>query len=125
MAGTTTSTETVTQAVLRILPTPDGTGTTQEVASSELQKQVSWVDGTLDNEQLGRKSSKVCCIYHKPRAFAESSSESSSSSGESDGEGAQRNGKDKKTKKCKHQEHYKAEKCCSSPSKPQNPSAER
>ena len=31
----------------------------------------------MDNEHLGKKSSKCCCIYHKPRAFGESSSESS------------------------------------------------
>jgi protein phosphatase 1 regulatory subunit 11 len=30
-----------------------------------------------DNEGLGRKSSKRCCIFHKPRAFGESSSDSS------------------------------------------------
>jgi protein phosphatase 1 regulatory subunit 11 len=33
----------------------------------------------VDNEGLGRKSSKVCCIYHKPREFGESSSEEDSS----------------------------------------------
>mmetsp|Transcript_17728 Transcript_17728/g.35379 ORF Transcript_17728/g.35379 Transcript_17728/m.35379 type:complete len:153 (+) Transcript_17728:157-615(+) len=39
---------------------------------------VVWTDGTVDNEGLNRKSSKRCCIYHKPRAFGESSTESSS-----------------------------------------------
>eukprot|EP00911_Craspedida_sp_UC1_P001485 UC1_evm3s1122 len=37
-----------------------------------------WAEGTIDNEHLGRKSSKSCCVYHKPRAFGESSTESSS-----------------------------------------------
>lgn len=37
----------------------------------------------IDNEGLGRKSSKVCCIYHKAREFGESSSEDDSSSDDS------------------------------------------
>ncbi|CAO1616776.1 unnamed protein product [Parajaminaea phylloscopi] len=43
-------------------------------------RRVVWSDDTVDNEGLGRKKSKICCIYHKPRAFDESSSEGSSSS---------------------------------------------
>lgn len=37
-----------------------------------------WTDETVDNEGMGRKKSKICCIYHKPKAFDESSDESSS-----------------------------------------------
>ena len=37
---------------------------------------VTWDESTVDNEGLGRKSSKRCCIFHKPREFGESSSES-------------------------------------------------
>ena len=33
-----------------------------------------------DNEGLGRKSSKRCCIFHKQRPFGESSTESSDDS---------------------------------------------
>jgi len=32
----------------------------------------------VDNEGLGRKSSKRCCIFRKQRAFGESSTESDS-----------------------------------------------
>ncbi|XP_069775447.1 E3 ubiquitin-protein ligase PPP1R11 [Narcine bancroftii] len=39
-------------------------------------KKVEWSSDTVDNEHLGRRSSKCCCIYEKPRAFGESSSES-------------------------------------------------
>uniref|UniRef100_A0A182MRH4 E3 ubiquitin-protein ligase PPP1R11 n=1 Tax=Anopheles culicifacies TaxID=139723 RepID=A0A182MRH4_9DIPT len=39
-------------------------------------KKVQWTNGTVDNEHLNRKKSKCCCIYVKPRAFGESSSES-------------------------------------------------
>jgi len=30
---------------------------------------VQWTADTIDNEHLGRKSSKKCCIYHAPRKF--------------------------------------------------------
>ncbi|KIP04280.1 hypothetical protein PHLGIDRAFT_129619 [Phlebiopsis gigantea 11061_1 CR5-6] len=41
---------------------------------------VVWRDDVVDNEGAGRKSSKICCIYHKPKRFDESSSEESSDS---------------------------------------------
>jgi len=61
-------------------------------------RRVAWTEDTIDNEGLGKKKSKsmyavllaclltfaVCCIYHKQRAFDESSSESSSDSDASD-----------------------------------------
>ncbi|WRT66496.1 uncharacterized protein IL334_003455 [Kwoniella shivajii] len=48
-----------------------------------LKKQrVVWSDETVDNEGMGKKKSKICCIYHKPKAFDESSDESSCSSSE-------------------------------------------
>ncbi|TQV97648.1 hypothetical protein V2A60_006612 [Cordyceps javanica] len=59
-------------------------------------RSVQWADDVVDNEGLGRKSSKVCCIYHKPKAVDESSDESSSDSSsdsESDYEDRMRRGK--------------------------------
>ncbi|KAL6871126.1 hypothetical protein J3F83DRAFT_643201 [Trichoderma novae-zelandiae] len=47
-------------------------------------RSVQWADDVVDNEGLGRKSSKVCCIYHRPKAVDESSDESSSDSSSSD-----------------------------------------
>ncbi|KAI0861447.1 phosphatase inhibitor-domain-containing protein [Xylaria cubensis] len=41
---------------------------------------VQWADDVVDNEGMGRKKSKVCCIYHAPKAVGESSDESSSDS---------------------------------------------
>ncbi|KAK3145128.1 hypothetical protein QOZ80_4AG0323590 [Eleusine coracana subsp. coracana] len=32
-------------------------------------KKVTWKEGTVDNECLGRKSSKKCCIFHKEVPF--------------------------------------------------------
>ncbi|XP_059619357.1 E3 ubiquitin-protein ligase PPP1R11-like [Phlebotomus argentipes] len=39
-------------------------------------KKVSWGSETVDNEDMGKKKSKCCCVYHKPMTFGESSSES-------------------------------------------------
>ncbi|OCF41879.1 hypothetical protein I317_04289 [Kwoniella heveanensis CBS 569] len=58
-----------------------------------LKKQrVVWSEETVDNEGMGKKKSKICCIYHKPRAFDESSSDESSSCGSSDDGGPSRSG---------------------------------
>ncbi|KAK4689975.1 protein phosphatase 1 regulatory subunit 11, partial [Tremellales sp. Uapishka_1] len=48
------------------------------------RQRVIWAEETVDNEGMGRKKSKICCIYHRPKAYDESSSESSSSDAESD-----------------------------------------
>lgn len=57
------------------------------------RKHVNWLSNVIDNEGMGKRSSKSiinliilleCCIYHKPRAFDESSSSSSSSCSSSD-----------------------------------------
>ncbi|KAH8074807.1 phosphatase inhibitor-domain-containing protein [Cristinia sonorae] len=41
---------------------------------------VVWSEDTVDNEGAGKKSSKICCVYHKPKRFDESSSDESSES---------------------------------------------
>jgi protein phosphatase 1 regulatory subunit 11 len=38
---------------------------------------VRWDENVQDNEGLGRRSSKRCCIFHKQRDFGESSTDSS------------------------------------------------
>jgi protein phosphatase 1 regulatory subunit 11 len=38
---------------------------------------VRWDEDVVDNEGMGRKSSKRCCIFHKQRPFGESSTDSS------------------------------------------------
>eukprot|EP01031_Cornospumella_fuschlensis_P030214 gene30214-36506_t len=40
---------------------------------------VRWAEGTINNEHMGKKSSKRCCIYHKSKKFAESDSDESDS----------------------------------------------
>jgi len=48
------------------------------------QRHIQWADDVIDNEGMGKKSSKVCCIYHKPRAIDDSSSDDSSGDSSSD-----------------------------------------
>ena len=40
------------------------------------EHRVAWDASVVDNEHLGRRKSKRCCIFHKQRPFDESSSES-------------------------------------------------
>ncbi|XP_048446752.1 protein phosphatase 1 regulatory subunit INH3-like, partial [Pyrus x bretschneideri] len=39
------------------------------------KKQVSWKEGTVDNEFMQKKSSKKCCIFHKQKPFDEDDSD--------------------------------------------------
>ncbi|KAJ7081864.1 phosphatase inhibitor-domain-containing protein [Mycena belliarum] len=48
------------------------------------RQRVVWDEDVVDNEGCGRKSSKICCIYHKPKNYDESSSEEDSSDSDSD-----------------------------------------
>ncbi|RUP43492.1 phosphatase inhibitor-domain-containing protein [Jimgerdemannia flammicorona] len=43
-------------------------------------RKIKWDEKVVDNEGMGRKKSKVCCIFHKARAVGESSDESSDDS---------------------------------------------
>ncbi len=52
---------------------------------TETRRRIQWAEDVVDNEGLGRKKSKVCCIFHKTREVGESSSEDDSSSSDSDG----------------------------------------
>lgn len=48
------------------------------------QSNVTWDENVINNEGMGRKSSKRCCIFHKQRKFGESSTESSEEDGDDD-----------------------------------------
>jgi len=65
----TESTETETEASetlrLKLKKTPE-------------KKKIQWTEETVDNEGLGKKKSKVCCQYKKPRADLDESSDSDS-----------------------------------------------
>lgn len=40
-------------------------------------KKIKWTEDTVDNEGLGKKKSKCCCQYKKPRAGLDDSSDDS------------------------------------------------
>mmetsp|Transcript_5330 Transcript_5330/g.8249 ORF Transcript_5330/g.8249 Transcript_5330/m.8249 type:complete len:92 (-) Transcript_5330:445-720(-) len=65
-----------TLATTNASPTPTPTTIQLHLARKPRRKGVRWADDTVDNEHLGKKSSKICCVYHKPRSFGESSDES-------------------------------------------------
>ncbi|PKY00963.1 hypothetical protein P168DRAFT_313272 [Aspergillus campestris IBT 28561] len=50
-----------------------------EAENASSARHIRWSEDVIDNEGMGKKSSKVCCIYHKARPVGESSSESDSS----------------------------------------------
>ncbi|KAI9061193.1 hypothetical protein FKP32DRAFT_1594863 [Trametes sanguinea] len=51
------------------------------------RQRVVWREDVVDNEGAGKKKSKICCIYHKPRRFDESSSSDDSSDSDSSCDG--------------------------------------
>ncbi|KAM8952462.1 E3 ubiquitin-protein ligase PPP1R11 [Pelodytes ibericus] len=55
---------------------PEHRSLTLKLRKRKPDKKVEWTCDTVDNENLGRRSSKCCCIYEKQRAFGESSTES-------------------------------------------------
>ncbi|KAI9819428.1 MAG: Type 1 phosphatases regulator ypi1 [Thelocarpon impressellum] len=65
---------------------PDGTLRLRgaHTRGAEPGRRIRWDESVVDNEGLGRKKSKACCIYHAPRAVGESSAEDDSSSSDSD-----------------------------------------
>jgi len=44
---------------------------------SKERRKVQWTSETVDNEHLGRKKSKCCCVFVKKRPFGQSDSEDS------------------------------------------------
>ncbi|KAF8548360.1 hypothetical protein OG21DRAFT_1449239 [Imleria badia] len=79
-------------------------------AQRRTRQRVAWGADVVDNEGCGKKKSKICCIYHKPRRFDESSSESESASAsdsESDEGGGWRHGDDRArpTRRHRHASH--------------------
>ncbi|XP_056876725.1 E3 ubiquitin-protein ligase PPP1R11 [Takifugu flavidus] len=92
-----TSSETITETVQTSTPPPpqqEGRSLTIRLRKRKTEKKVEWSSDTVDNEHLGRRSSKCECVtltavfqvvvFEKPRQFGESSSESE---GDDDEEG--------------------------------------
>ncbi|XP_028912357.1 E3 ubiquitin-protein ligase PPP1R11-like isoform X1 [Ornithorhynchus anatinus] len=68
--------ETVTETTVPCTTEPENRSLTIKLRKRKPDKKVEWSSDTVDNEHLGRRSSKCCCIYEKPRVFGESSTES-------------------------------------------------
>lgn len=88
---------------------------------------MQWAEDVINNEGLGRKSSKVCCIYHKSKAVDESSDESSSSDSDSDSDsGPECERSDHghgKTPSCEHGGGRPAGRRCGKQKRPPSPNA--
>ena len=37
------------------------------------RRRVRWAEDVVDNEEMSRKKSKCCCVFHRPRGLDESS----------------------------------------------------
>lgn len=88
MRGSGTATPTGTNGSQTILQTNAGpsapSGTLRLRAEPQARRGIRWAEDVVDNEGMGKKSSKVCCIYHKPHEPGDSDSDSSSPSSDSD-----------------------------------------
>ena len=64
---------------------------------------VRWDENVEDNEGMGRKSSKRCCIFHKQREFGESSTDSSADENHASSDDENSDIDDKKPKATNHE----------------------
>lgn len=91
VAALRTETLVVPEVVNPILHLRTSLGTLEEKTKkkkSKAKSNVKWEEDVVDNEHLGKKKSKICCIFHPNREFGElSDSSDDESSDESDGEG--------------------------------------
>ena len=55
---------------------------------------ITWSEDTIDNENLGRRSSKRCCIFHKVKKFGESDSDETASEDEDEDENDKKDGEE-------------------------------
>ncbi|GAA5833142.1 hypothetical protein JCM3766R1_001414 [Sporobolomyces carnicolor] len=89
-------------------PAPSIQGTVRVRGTGLPSQRVQWTEETVDNEGLGRKKSKICCIYHKPKEFDESSDESSSGddSDSSNGSADSRQARPQRSSRRRHRHHH-------------------
>ncbi|KAF9346234.1 Type 1 phosphatases regulator ypi1 [Mortierella sp. AD094] len=66
-------------------------GVLELTGESSPGRRVQWDNDVVDNEHMGKKKSKICCIFKKQKEFGESSDESSSDS-DSDSSGSESDG---------------------------------
>ncbi|XP_070581675.1 E3 ubiquitin-protein ligase PPP1R11-like [Ptychodera flava] len=68
---------TITKTTSKTVTESRSPNVTLKLRKPKTNKEVKWGEGTIDNEHMNKKKSKCCCVYEKPRAFGESSSEDS------------------------------------------------
>jgi len=85
-----TAPATITGAVSTTTASVETTAAPVLVLTLRDRPAITWTDDTVDNEHLGRKSSKRCCIFHKVKKFAESDSDET----DEDAEGGDDEGKE-------------------------------
>ena len=93
--GATISAGTATTTATMVFTQQQQPATTDEPVlrlSLRPRNNVTWDEAVVNNEGLGRKSSKRCCIFHKARAFGESSTESSDDGSGDDGSASSSSG---------------------------------
>jgi len=54
---------------LRLSLSSSGSDDSEQSSTKSTRKGVQWDSEAVDNEGLGKKSSKKCCIFHKQRKF--------------------------------------------------------
>eukprot|EP00568_Trieres_chinensis_P001348 CAMPEP_0183291300 /NCGR_PEP_ID=MMETSP0160_2-20130417/768_1 /TAXON_ID=2839 ORGANISM="Odontella Sinensis, Strain Grunow 1884" /NCGR_SAMPLE_ID=MMETSP0160_2 /ASSEMBLY_ACC=CAM_ASM_000250 /LENGTH=116 /DNA_ID=CAMNT_0025452091 /DNA_START=135 /DNA_END=485 /DNA_ORIENTATION=+ len=84
---TSAAVESMTMATATMTMTETRTREQEDVLRLTLRppQRVTWDENVEDNEGLGRKSSKRCCIFHKQRPFGESSTDSSDEDSDASG----------------------------------------
>ncbi|KIW05258.1 hypothetical protein, variant [Verruconis gallopava] len=84
---TVASSSTTTLEHSGTLPLTQTNGTLVLRAEPAEERHIQWAEDVVDNEGMGKKSSKVCCIYHRPHSVDESSDDESSSDDSSSSDG--------------------------------------
>jgi hypothetical protein len=81
-----TNSQTITEVIEeeQVIPPINIAGTLHLHGRNLNTPTVHWTEDTIDNENLGRKKSKICCIYSRPRNWDDSSSSDSSCSSDDD-----------------------------------------
>jgi protein phosphatase 1 regulatory subunit 11 len=75
--------------------------------NTKRKKSVVFQEGVIDNENLGRKKSKKCCIFHKQTEFNETDSDQDSTSDDSDSDERTNNHKHNQNKKKRKEQLHK------------------
>ena len=84
-----TVTVTATESVVHTEEPPSVTLLLRPTEENEegVRPRLRWAETTVDNEFMGKRSSKKCCIFHKRRAFNEDSSSEEEGGGREDSAG--------------------------------------